>query len=356
MLDKIREVLIKMPEKQASDLHIGAGIPLYYRIYEELVKINDEVLDEARSKELIYSLMDKDQIARFEKDKELDCSLQIDEAGRYRINVFLQRGKVTCAIRLIPMEVWSIEECGLPEDIVKKFCALKRGLVLVAGATGSGKSTTLAAMVNEINLTRNCHIVTIEDPVEFVHKNKKAIIDQRQLLEDTHSFDQALTHVLRQDPDVILIGEMRDLETIQSAMILADTGHLVLATLHTSDSIQTINRIIDVFPANHQSQIRAQLSFVLYGILSQQLIPCKDRPGRVMATEVLVANSAIRSMIRDAKEAQIYSVLQTSQKYGMYTMNQALADLYKLGTISKEEAEARATDLEELQQLIKRKK
>ena len=353
MIDEIKKVLAAMPDKKASDLHIGAGIPLHYRIDEELVPVNDNVLDEIRSKELIYSLMDEEQTDRFERDKELDFSLQIDGSGRYRINVFLQRGKVTCAIRLIPLEIWSIEECGLPEKIMKEFCSLKRGLVLVTGSTGSGKSTTLAAMVNEINLTRNCHIVTIEDPVEFVHNNNKAIIDQRQLLEDTHSFGQALTHVLRQDPDVILIGEMRDLETIQSAMILADTGHLVLATLHTSDCTQTINSIIDVFPAHQQPQIRSQLSFVLYGILSQQLVPCKDRAGRVMATEVLVATSAIRSMIRDGKEAQIYSVLQTSQKYGMYTMNQALADLCNLGAISKEEAEARATDVEELLRLIK---
>lgn len=354
MVDGLKKALIDMPERNASDLHVGVNIPLFYRIDEKLVKVDDNVLSAEKAKEYIFSLMTDDQITRFEKNKELDFSMQLEEAeSRYRVNVYLQRGNITCAIRIIPMEVWNIEDCGLPEKIVLDFCKLKRGLILVTGATGSGKSTTLAAMVNQINLTRACHIVTIEDPVEFVHKNKKAIIDQRQLLEDTHSFKQALTHVLRQDPDVILIGEMRDLETIEAALILADTGHLVLATLHTSDCIQTINRIIDVFPAHQQPQIRVQLSFVLSGILSQQLVPCSDRAGRVLATEVLVATAAIRSMIREGKEAQIYSVLQTSQKYGMYTMNQALAELCSLGTISNEEAIARATDAEEVSKLLK---
>jgi len=353
MREDIKKILEEMPAKNASDLHIGADIPLYYRIDDELEAVDTRVVGEPESKEIIYGLMTKEQIAKFEMDKELDFSFQLDEVGRYRVNVFLQRGKVSCAIRLIPMEVWTIEDCGLPEETVKKFCLLKRGLVLVTGATGSGKTTTLAAMVNEINLTRKCHIVTVEDPVEFVHKNKKSIVDQRQLIEDTNSFTMALTHVLRQDPDVILIGEMRDLDTIQSAMIIADTGHLVLATLHTSDSIQTINRIIDVFPSHQQKQTRAQLSFVLAGILAQQLIPCQDRSGRVLAAEILVATPAVRSMIRDAKEAQIYSVIQTSQKFGMRTMNQSIAELCNAGAISKGEALARSSDPEELAKLLK---
>jgi twitching motility protein PilT len=298
-------------------------------------------------------LLDEEMTARFENRKELDFSFQLEDVARFRANVFIQRGKIACAIRIIPFNIWSIEECGLPEDVVRGFCQLKKGLVLVTGATGSGKSTTLASMVDEINSSRKSHIVTVEDPIEFVHDNKLSIVDQRQVTEDTPSFNSALTHVLRQDPDVILIGEMRDLETIQSALVIADTGHLVLATLHTSDSIQTINRIIDVFPSHQQKQIRAQLSFVLSGILSQQLIPCADREGRVLAAEILVATPAIRSMIRDAKEAQIYSVLQTSQKAGMRTMNQALSELCALGAITKEEALARTSDPHELMNIIK---
>jgi len=222
----------------------------------------------------------------------------------------------------------------------------------VTGATGSGKSTTLAAMVDEINNTRDCHIVTVEDPVEFIHKNKKAIIDQRQLHEDTHSFSKALRHVLRQDPDVILIGELRDLDTMQAALTIADTGHLVMGTLHTSDSTQSINRMVDIFPAHQQRQVRMQLSFVLVGVVSQQLIPFKDKPGRALATEVLVATPAIRSMIRDAKEHQIYSIIQTSQKFGMRTMNQALAELCKAGAIDAEDAIMRSPDVEELSKMI----
>jgi len=240
----------------------------------------------------------------------------------------------------------------VPVEVVKSFCKALKGLVLVTGATGSGKSTTLAAMVEEINNSRKCHIVTVEDPIEYVHENKKAIIEQRQLLADTHSFSNALRHVLRQDPDVILIGELRDLDTIQQALIIADTGHLVLGTLHTSDSIQSINRMVDVFPAHQQGQVRTQLSFVLSGILSQHLIPHKGQPGMVLATEVLVATPAIRSMIRDAKEHQVYSIIQTSQKFGMKTMNQALSELYAAGLITYDDAISRSSDVEELTKLI----
>jgi len=352
MKDNIRKIMVAMSEKQASDLHISANSPMHYRIDSELVEVDGKSLSSEEAKDIIFSMMDPDQIKRFDEEKELDFSMEIEGTGRYRCNAFVQRQDIGCAVRLIPPDIMSVMECGLPEDVVLKFCALQKGLVLVTGATGSGKSTTLAAMVDEINSTRRCHIVTVEDPIEFVHKNKKSIVDQRQLHEDTYSFGNALRHVLRQDPDVILVGEMRDLDTIQHAMIIADTGHLVLGTLHTSDSIQSINRIVDVFPAHQQRQIRTQLSFVLSGILSQQLIPCRGRKGRVLAAEVLIATPAVRSMIREAKEHQVYSIIQTSQKVGMKTMNQALIELYASEQISYEDAIARSSDVEELTKLI----
>jgi len=348
----IKKILEMMPEKNASDLHIGAGSVMHYRIDDKLTEINDEPLSPEEAKNIIYSLMSDVQIAKFEKDKELDFSLALENVARFRCNTFFQRNHVGCAIRLIPLSIMTLSECGLPLEVMQRFCSAQRGLVLVTGATGSGKSTTLAAMVEEINRKRDCHIVTVEDPIEFVHANKKAIIDQRQLSEDTNSFGEALRHVLRQDPDVILIGELRDLDTIQEAMIIADTGHLVLGTLHTSDSIQTINRIVDVFPAHQQRQIRTQLSFVLVGILAQQLVPRNDQKGRVLSAEVLVSTPAVRSMIRDAKEHQIYSIIQTSQKFGMKTMNQALAELYAKNVVSYDEILSRSSDVEELIKLI----
>ncbi|MFH1552640.1 MAG: PilT/PilU family type 4a pilus ATPase [Candidatus Omnitrophota bacterium] len=352
MRDDIRKILMDMPEKKASDVHIGAHTPVHYRIDNVLVAIGEGSLSEEEARDAIFSMLSEEQIERLEEEKELDFSLTLENAGRYRGNAFIQRGCAGCAIRLIPLRIWSLSECGLPEEVVRRFCNIQRGLVLVTGATGSGKTTTLASMVDEINRSRPCHIVTVEDPIEFVHKNKKAIIDQRQLFEDTYSFGNALRHVLRQDPDVILIGELRDLDTIQQALIIADTGHLVLGTLHTSDSIQTINRIVDVFPAHQQRQIRVQLSFVLAGIVSQQLVPRKDQPGRVLAAEVLVATPAVRSMIREAKEHQIYSIIQTSQKSGMRTMNQALAELYAADAIAYDDAIVRSSDVEELTKTI----
>ncbi len=352
MKEDLKAILAAMPEKNASDLHISANVPLHYRIDSGLVKVNDKVLSPDDTRELMYSLMSEEQAKKFEDQKELDFSFEIEDAGRYRVNVFLQRGAIGAAIRLIPFEIKTLSECGLPVNVAKKLCMAHRGLVLVTGATGSGKSTTLAAMINEINVTRDCHIVTVEDPIEFVHKNKKSIIDQRQVIEDTHSFSNALRHVLRQDPDVILIGEMRDLDSIEQAVIIADTGHLVLGTLHTSDSTQTINRVVDVFPVHQQKQIRAQLSFALVGIISQQLIPRKDHPGRALAAEVLIATPAVRSSIRDAKEHQIYSIIQTSQKFGMVTMNQSLVALVSSGAISRDEALGRANDAEELLKLL----
>lgn len=340
--------------KGASDLHLSVNSPPKLRVDEKLVNAASDILYPEDTKNLAYSILSKEQIAVFEKSKELDLSFELPKKGRFRVNVFLQRGNIGVAIRMIPYEIMGFEECGLPVDIVTSFCGKPKGLVLVTGATGMGKSTSLASMIDFINKTRDCHIVTVEDPIEFVHSNKKAIIDQREVHFDTLSFGSALKHVLRQDPDVILIGEMRDLETIEAALIIAETGHLVLATLHTSDSVQTINRIVDVFPSHQQAQIRTQLSFVLLGVISQQLIPKKTPPGRTLATEILVITPAVRSLIRESKVHQIYSSIQTGQKEGMCTMNQSLHELCKKGIVSYEDCFARTLDVEDLGRLFKK--
>jgi len=354
MVKDIGKYIKVMVEKGASDIHITAGAPVHIRVDEVLIPVDDEVMSPEDSKELIYSMLSNEHKEKFERELELDMSFGIKGLGRFRVNVFKQRGTIASSIRIIPHEVWSFEQCGLPTDTVLDFCNRPKGLVLVTGATGSGKSTSLASMVDWINANRPCHIVTIEDPIEFIYKNKKAIVEQREVYSDTHSFGASLKHVLRQDPDVILIGEMRDLETIESALIVAETGHLVLATLHTSDCVQTINRIIDVFPSHQQQQIRTQLSFVLLGALSQQLIPKIGGKGRILATEVLVVNPAVRSLVRESKGHQIYSVMQTSQKEGMKTMNQSLYDLYTKKVISYEDMMDRTTDQDDLKRLFKK--
>jgi len=349
----IKNLLKTMMGKNASDMHITANSPIHLRVDEKLYPVDKHVLTEDEAKESVYSILSQDQIKKFEKDWELDFALEIPNLARFRINVFYQRDAVGCAIRLIPFEIKTFEECGLPVGIITELCKKPVGLVLITGTTGSGKSTTLASMIDYINAQKPCHIITIEDPIEFVHKNKKAIVDQREVYRDTHSFGESLKHVLRQDPDVILIGEMRDLETIESALIIAETGHLVFATLHTSDAVQTINRVIDVFPAYQQQQIKTQLSFVLLAAVSQQLIPKAGQSGRVLATEVLTANPAVRSLIRESKIHQIYSVIQTSQKEGMKTMSQTLAELYNKGAITFEDCIQRSTSSEEVKKLIK---
>ena len=354
MINNVEALLKLMVERQASDLHITAGSAPQLRIDGDLVGVEEEeILTVERTKELTYSLLSQDAIKQFEKNLELDMSFGIEGLSRFRLNVYQQRGAVGCAIRRIPFEIMSLQECGLPVEIVTKLCHKPKGLILVTGATGSGKSTTLAAMINMINQERHCHIVTIEDPIEYTFKNIKAVIEQREVGGDTHSFKEALRHVLREDPDVILIGEMRDLETIQSALNIAETGHLVFATLHTSDSVQTVNRIVDVFTAHQQQQVRTQLSFVLLAILAQQLIP-RPSGGRVLATEVLIANHAVRSLVREAKSHQIYSVIQTAKKEGMRTMNQALYELCLSGVIAQEEAMLRTTEPQDLERLFKR--
>lgn len=354
-MPKDMHTLLKlMVDKEASDLHIAAKCPAHIRIDEKLIAVDEHSLSPDEAKNLIYSILTKQQIEKFERDFELDIAFELVEISRFRINVFKQRGMVGASIRLIPYKIWSFEECGLPSNIIINLCRRPKGLVLITGATGSGKSTSLASMVDWINKDRPCHIITIEDPIEFVHQNKKSLVDQREIYSDTHTFPSALKHALRQDPDVILIGEMRDLETIESALIIAETGHLVFATLHTSDCVQTINRIVDVFPSHQQQQIKTQLSFVLLGVMSQQLIPRQGGKGRILAIEILLVNPAVRSLIRETKVHQIYSVMQTSQKEGMKTMNQSLYELYQKKMITYEDALSRSTDTDDLMRLFKR--
>lgn len=348
----IEELIREMVERNASDLHVTAGARPKIRVYGELVDTDHDVLGPEDSQSLVYSLLDSDQIARFEKNLELDFSFGIQGLGRFRANVFRQRGAVGAVLRLIPYEVQGLEELGLPRGLVERLCSLPKGLIVVTGPTGSGKSTTLAAMIELINRTRHDHVVTIEDPIEFLHRNKNCLFNQRELGTDTHSFPSALRSVLRQDPDIVLIGEMRDVETIDSALTISETGHLTFATLHTSDAVQTINRVVDVFPSHQQQQIRTVLSFTLQAVFCQQLIPRSSGRGRALALEVMVANAAVRSLIRDDKAHQIYSIIQTSGKLGMRTMNQSLHELSSRGVISYDEAMTRTTDPDDLKRMM----
>jgi twitching motility protein PilT len=351
----LEELLQQLVERGGSDLHISAGAPPKIRIDGKLISVDTEILDSEQSQKIVYSVLDNDQIARFEKNLELDMSFGISGLGRFRTNVFMQRGAVASAMRRIPWEIWKLDDIGMPVELLQDICNKPKGLVLVTGATGSGKSTTLAAMVDFVNSTRSEHIVTIEDPIEFVHRNKGCLINQREIGTDTHSFLNSLRAVLRQDPDVILIGEMRDKETIEVALTLSETGHLTFATLHTSYAAQTVNRIIDVFPAYQQSQVRTQLSFTLTAILCQQLLPSATGKGRVLGCEIMLATPAIRALIRDDKVHQIYSVIQTSGRLGMKTFNQALFELYRDRKITYDEAMSRSTDPDDLKRMLQRK-
>jgi twitching motility protein PilT len=348
------DLLKQMIDSGASDLHITTGTPPRLRVDGRLLSMDHPPLAPTDTKTLCYSVLTDAQKHRFEENNELDLSFGIKGLSRFRANIFMQRGAVAAAFRTIPFTIRTFQELGLPEivnDLVKK----PRGLILVTGPTGSGKSTTLAAMIDRINDERYDHIITIEDPIEYLHGHKKCLINQREVNADTISFRAALKYVLRQDPDVVLIGEMRDLETIEAALTVSETGHLTLATLHTNSAVQTINRIVDVFPSHQQEQIRVQLSFVLEGILSQQLLPRKSGHGRVMSVEIMVPNPAIRNLIREDKVHQIYSQMQTGQsKSGMQTMNQSLLDLYTRGLISYEEALGRSQIPEELLNMIQR--
>ena len=349
---RIDQLLRAMLEKGASDLHITSGSPPQLRIDGRLVPLRMPPLTPTQTKQLCYSVLTDAQKMRFEEEQELDLSFGVKNLARFRANIYWQRGAVAGAFRLIPFKVRSLRELGLP-PVVEDLCRKPRGLILVTGPTGSGKSTTLAAMIDLINTERRGHIITIEDPIEYLHPHKGCLVNQREVGADTKSFQRALKYILRQDPDVVLIGEMRDLETIQAALTTAETGHLCLATLHTNNAVQTINRIIDVFPPHQQTQVRVELSFVLEGIISQQLLPRADRPGRVLAVEVMVPNAAIRNLIREDKVHQIYSQMQIGQsKHGMQTMNQSLFDLYMSGAITLEECLGRSTDVEELRNMI----
>ncbi|NUM56820.1 MAG: type IV pilus twitching motility protein PilT [Candidatus Hydrogenedentes bacterium] len=350
----IRELLQKMTEQGASDLHIAVGTPPILRIHGLLEPLHEyPKLAPEDTQELIYSVMSEEQIASFETDRELDMSFGIEGLSRYRLNVYRDRGSVVAAFRSIPFDIRSCDELGLPR-IVAEFAYKPQGLVLICGPTGSGKSTTLAAVLDKINRERPVHIITIEDPIEYLHQHNMATINQREVNADTKSFAAALKRVLRQDPDVILIGEMRDQETIAAAITVAETGHLAFATLHTNDALQTINRIVDVFPASQQDQVRTQLSFVLEGICVQQLIPRADGMGRVLALEVMIPNTAIRSLIREEKLQQIPSMIEIGTGEGMMTMNQSLFRLVKRNAITMDMAFKRTADPEGLRRLLEK--
>jgi twitching motility protein PilT len=350
----MEQLLRLVVEQGATDLHLTANMPPTLRLDDRLVPTDFPPLSGDDVKELAYSIVSQDKVERFERWKELDFAFSVEGLARFRANYFVQQGYVGAAIRVLPFRIMNFDELGLPNKVVTDMCEKPKGLVLITGATGSGKTTSLAAMVDYLNASHTYHMITIEDPIEYLHTNKRSIIDQREVGSDTQSFAQGLKHVLRQDPDVILIGEMRDLETIETALIVAETGHLVLATLHTSDAVQTVNRIIDVFPAHQQNQVRVQLSMELLGVVSQQLIPKASGRGRVLATEILLVNHAVRSLIREQKIHQLYSVLQTGQKEGMRTMNQTLYDLYVNRVISMDDALGRSTDPDDLMRLMHR--
>lgn len=352
-MPSLRGLLEEMLERNASDLHLSAGQPAQLRIDGALTASRSENLTGEMTMQLAYSILTEEQKKRFENDKELDLAFGIQGLSRFRANIYQQRGVVSVAIRKIPYQILSFEELGLP-PVVKELAKKQKGLILVCGPTGSGKSTTLASVLDKINQDRASHIVTVEDPIEYVHKHKQSTINQREVGADTASFTKALKYVLRQDPDVILIGEMRDLETIQAALTIAETGHLALATLHTNSAAESINRIVDVFPAGVKAQVAAQLAFVLQGVLCQQLLPKSYGAGRVMAAECLVCTPAIRAVIREGKIHQVYGMMQAGTKYGMQTMNQSLLHHVQRRALTREAALEYSPDTNEFEQMLAR--
>jgi twitching motility protein PilT len=349
----MRELLELLVKRGGSDLHITAGSPPKIRLHGDLIDTEYEPLNGDDTKSIIYGVLSTEQIARFERELELDMSFGLPGIGRFRTNVFIQRGALGAVLRVVPEKIRTFDDLALPRDLCEQLCALPKGLILVTGSTGSGKSTTLAAMIDFLNTTRQSHIVTIEDPIEFVHKHKKSLVNQREVGPDTLEFKRALRAALRQDPDVIMVGEMRDLDTIEAALNISETGHLTFSTLHTSDACQTVSRVIDVFPAHQQQQIRTQLSSTLAAVFCQQLVTLSNGRGRMLAAEILIATPAVRSLIREDKTHQIYSIIQTSRKLGMRTMNASLSDLYRANQITYDEALARSSDPAELERLIR---
>jgi twitching motility protein PilT len=348
----LHQLLKAMVEKGASDLHITTGSPPQLRIDGKLVPLKTAPLTPVETKQLCYSILTDAQKHKFEEENELDLSFGVKALSRFRANVFMQRGAVAGAFRTIPFKILTFQELGLP-PVIATLADKPRGLVLVTGPTGSGKSTTLASVIDKINTDRHEHFMTIEDPIEYLHPHKNCLVNQREVGADTQSFKKALKYILRQDPDVVLIGEMRDLETIEAALVISETGHLAFATLHTNSAVQTINRILDVFPPYQQAQVRAQLSFVLEGVVTQNLLPKAGGPGRVLAIEVMIPNPAIRNLIREDKVHQVYSQMQVGQaKFGMQTFNQALAALVQRRVISMEEAFGRSSDPDELRNIL----
>ncbi len=348
----LHQLLKDLVERGGSDLHITTNTPPQIRVDGKLIQLDMPLLTPVDTKQLCYSVLTEAQKHKFEEENELDLSFGVKGLSRFRGNILVQRGAVAGVFRVIPYKILTFEELGLP-PVVRELAAKPRGLVLVTGPTGSGKSTTLASIIDKINTDRREHIVTIEDPIEYLHPHKGCLVNQREVGADTKSFKNALKYVLRQDPDVVLIGELRDLETIEAALTLAETGHLCFATLHTNSCAQTINRIIDVFPPYQQTQVRTQLSFVMEGVLSQTLIPKLDGHGRILSLEVMVPNPAIRNLIREDKVHQIYSQMQVGQdKFGMQTMNQSLYSLYMRRLISVDDALGRSPEPDELKQML----
>jgi len=350
----LRELLEQMVRMGASDLHLTAGSPPVVRVDGKLQRMPFDMLTGEETKKIAYSMLNEKQKLKFEQNWELDFSFGIESMSRFRANIFMQRGNAAVALRQIPYEIRSFDQLGLPK-VIADFARLPRGLVLVTGPTGSGKSTSLAAVIDKINKERPVHIITVEDPIEYLHRHQTALVNQREVYSDTPSFASALKYALREDPDVVLVGEMRDLETIQAALSISETGHLAFATLHTNSCAETINRIVDVFPTNQQEQIRVTLSFVLQAVVSQVLIP-KIGGGRVMAMEIMIATPAVRAIIRDDKIHQLYSMIQSGQKFGMKTMNQSLGELYQTGKISLNDAIGTSSNQQELSEMLSRQK